>query len=131
MATKKAVTVAWGVKYTGGLRMPIAFKCVSRHRVEYVKPVGEIRSRNVMNGASVYAVGGVYTYDGADVVLLLEQTDLMHYRYVTIYFCNADRDLCRRLAELAEAVWKATGNPKLVVAKILETYGNPAPPKTP
>jgi hypothetical protein len=35
----------------------------------------------------------------------------------------AYRDLCRQLAELAEAVWKATGSLKLVVAKILETYG--------
>ncbi len=126
MTTKKTVAVVWGVEYTGGLVLPVAFKRVSSRYVEYVKPVEKTVSRNLMNGVRVYALGGVYTYADVDVILLLEQTNLMRYRYVAIYFCNTDRDLCRRLAELAEAVWKATGSPKLVVAKILETYGKQA-----
>ncbi|MFZ8809002.1 MAG: hypothetical protein ACO2PN_12995 [Pyrobaculum sp.] len=123
MATKKAVTVAWGVEYTGRLVLPVAFKCISRRYVEYVRPVEKTVSRNLMNGVRACALGGVFTYAEADVILLLEQTSLMRQRYVVIYFCNTYRDLCRQLAELAEAVWKATGSPKLVVAKILETYG--------
>jgi hypothetical protein len=97
--------------------MPIAFRYVPPY-VEHVKPVEKTETRGAMHG--------VYTYTGADIILMLEQTSITRRRYVTLYFCNADRDLCHRLAELAEAAWRETGNPKLVVAKILETYGRPA-----
>ena len=112
MADKRAVAVAWRATYTGELAIPIAFRRVSGY-VEYVRPVEK----------TVGATRGVFAYVDADVILLLEQTSLTRRRYVTIYLCNTDKDLCRRLAELAEAVWQTTGNPKLVVAKILETYG--------
>jgi len=61
MATKKAVTVAWGVEYTGRLVLPVAFKCVSRRYVEYVRPVEKTVSRNLMNGVRACALGGVFT----------------------------------------------------------------------
>jgi hypothetical protein len=112
MANKRAVTVAWRATYTGELAIPVAFRRVAQH-VEYVRPAEKTAG----------ATHGVFTYVDADVILLLEQTSITRRRYVTIYLCNTDRDLCRRLAELAEIMWQATGNPKLVVAKILETYG--------
>jgi len=112
MVNKRAVAVAWRATYTGGLTIPIAFRRVAQH-VEYVRPAEKTAS----------ATHGVFAYDDADVILMLEQTSITRRRYVTIYLCRTDRDLCRRLAELAEIVWQTTGNPKLVVAKILETYG--------
>ena len=112
MADKRAVAVAWRATYTGELAIPVAFRRVAKH-VEYVRPAEKTAG----------ATHGVFTYVDVDVILLLEQTSITRHRYVTIYLCRTDRDLCRKLAELAEIVWQATRNPKLVVAKILETYG--------
>jgi hypothetical protein len=123
MTAEKSVTAALTVTYTGGLAIPIAFRRVS-HCVEYVKPV----EKTVARGGG--AMRWVLTYADADVVLMLEQTSIMRHRYVTLYLCRTDRELCRWLMELAEAVWQATGNPKLVVAKILETCGKLALPPT-
>jgi hypothetical protein len=119
MTDKKSITVDLTAAYTGWLAIPVAFRRVSRYAVEYVKPM----EKTVMRGGG--AVRCVLTYADADIVLMLEQTSLTRRRYVTIYLCRTDRDLCHRLAELAEAVWRATGNPRLVVAKVLETYGAP------
>jgi hypothetical protein len=118
MNTKNPTTVVWRATYMGGLTIPIAFRYVSRY-VEYVKPVEKIKSRNGTHGQ--------YIYTDADIILLLEQTNVTRHRYVILYLCNADKDLCRQLKELAELTWQSTGSPKLTVAKILETYGNPAP----
>lgn len=120
MTGEKPVTAALTVKYTGELAIPVAFRRVSRYAVEYVKPVEKTMKR----GAD--AVRWVLTYADADIILMLEQTSITRRRYVTLYLCRTDRDLCHKLAELAEDVWQATGNPKLVAAKILETYGRPA-----
>jgi hypothetical protein len=117
VTTKKTVTVAWRTTYTGGLAIPVAFKYAPPY-VEYVKPAEKTETRGAMHG--------VWTYADADIILILEQTGITRRRYVTLYLCKTDKDMCQRLAELAEAVWKTTGNPKLVVAKILETYGRPA-----
>jgi len=118
MDNKKPLVVNWRATYMGGLTIPIAFRYVSRY-VEYVKPVQTTTSRGGTHGQ--------YIYTDVDIVLLLEQTNVTRHRYVAIDYCRNDlRDLCRRLQELAEIVWQVTGSPKLVVSKILETYGNPA-----
>jgi hypothetical protein len=117
MDTKKLVTASWRSTYMGGLTIPIAFKYGPP--LTYVKPVEITESRT--------GTHGTYVYDSVDVVLLLWQSNVTRYRYVTVYYCRDNlRDLCMRLKELAETVWHITGNPKLTVYKILETYGNPA-----
>ena len=120
MTGEKPVTAALTVKYTGELAIPVAFRRVLHYAVEYVKPVEKTMKR----GAD--AARWVLTYADADIILMLEQTSITRRRYVTLHLCRTDRDLCHKLAELAEAAWRETGNPKLVTAKILETYGRPA-----
>jgi len=115
MSTKNNITVAWKTTYTGEIVMPIAFRYVPPHYVEYVKPAEKTEQCGAMRG--------VFTYVDADIIVMLEQTSLTRRRYATLHLCNTDRDLCHKLSKLAEAVWQKTGSPKLVVAKILETYG--------
>jgi hypothetical protein len=115
MNTKPPIRVSWRATYMEGLTIPIAFRYVSGY-VEYVKPAEKTESRSGTHGQ--------YMYTDADIILLLEQTNVTRHRYVTIYLCKTDKDLCRRLKELAEIVWRSTGSPKLTIYKILETYGN-------
>ena len=117
MEIKNPIRVNWRATYMGGLTIPIAFRRVS-HCVEYVKPVEKTASHGGTHGQ--------YIYTDADIILLLEQTNVTRHRYVTIYLCKTDKDMCHRLKELAELMWQTTGSPKLVIYKILETYGNPA-----
>jgi hypothetical protein len=109
--------VNWRATRMGGLTIPIAFKHISNY-VEYVKPIQTTTSRGGTHGQ--------YIYTDVDVILLLEQSNITRHRYVTIYLCKTDKDLCHRLKELAEIMWQSTGSPKRVICKILETYGNPA-----
>ncbi|MFZ8810734.1 MAG: hypothetical protein ACO2PN_21825 [Pyrobaculum sp.] len=118
MNTKTPLKVTWRTTYMGGLTIPLGFRRVSSY-VEYVKPAEKTESHGGTHGQ--------YIYTDADIILLLEQTNITRYRYVTIYLCKTDKDLCHQLKELAEIVWQTTGSPKLTVTKILETYGNPAP----
>ncbi len=118
MKTKKPVTVRWRTTYVGGLTIPIAFKYGPP--LTYVKPVEKTESRTDTHGT--------YIYDDVDIVLLLEQTNVTHHRYITVYYCRNDlKNLCTKLKELAETTWQTTGSPKLTVYKILETYGNQTP----
>ncbi len=116
MNTKKPITVRWRTTYMGGLTVPIAFK--------YGPPLTYVKPNQTTT--SYGGTHGQYVYTDADIILLLEQSNVTRYRYVTVYHCRDDlKDLCRRLKELAEIVWQTTGNPKLTVYKILEVYGNP------
>ncbi len=118
MNTKKPLVVNWRTTYMGGLTVPIAFKYGPP--LTYVKPIQTTTSRSGTHGQ--------YIYTDADIILLLEQTNVTRRRYVTVYHCRDDiKDLCRRLKELAEITWQTTGNPKLTIYKILETYGDQAP----
>jgi hypothetical protein len=118
MNTKKHLMVSWRATYMGGLTIPIAFRYGPP--LTYVKPIEKTESRS--------GTHGIYIYADADIVLLLEQTNVTRHRYVTVYYCRNDiGDLCRQLKELAEIMWQNTGSPKLTIYKILETYGNPAP----
>jgi hypothetical protein len=117
MNTKKPLTVRWRSTYMGGLTIPLALKYGPP--LTYVKPVEKTQSRT--------GTHGTYTYDDVDIVLILEQSNATHHRYVTIYYCRNDlRDLCVKLKELAETEWQKTGSPKLTLYKILETYGDQA-----
>jgi len=118
MDTKNPLTVKWKTTYTGGLSIPIGFKYGPP--LTYVKPVKITESRTCTDGESIY--------NDVDIVILLEQTSAMKYRYVMCYYYRSDlKDLCMKIIEVAEAMWKLTGSPKLTIYKILETYGNPAP----
>ena len=115
MKTKNPIRISWRATYMGGLTIPIAFKYGPP--LTYVKPIQITMSRGGTHGQ--------YMYTDVDIILLLEQTNVTRYRYVTIYHCrNNIRDLCMKLRELAELVWQLTGSPKLVIYKILEVYGN-------
>jgi hypothetical protein len=115
MNTKKTITVRWRATYMGGLSIPIAFKYGPP--LVYILPVEKTTSRGGTHGQ--------YIYSDVDIILSLEQTNVTRHRYVTIVYCRHDlMDLCHKLRELAEIVWQSTGNPKLTLHKILETYGN-------
>ena len=115
MENKPLIRVNWRTTHMGGLTIPIAFKYGPP--LTYVKPIQTTTSHGGTHGQYIYA--------DADIILLLEQTNVTRYRYVTIYHCrNNNKDLCNKLKELAEQVWKLVGNPKLVIYKILEVYGN-------
>lgn len=117
MNTKKPVAVNWRATYMGGLTIPIAFRYVSGY-VEHVKPIEKTESHNGTHGR--------YVYTDVDIILILEQTNVTRHRYVTVYLCKTDKEMCSRLKELAENIWQTTGSPKLTLYKILEKYGNPA-----
>jgi hypothetical protein len=115
MNTKTPIRVPWRTTHMGGLTIPLAFEYGPP--LTYVKPIEKTESRS--------GTHGTYIYDRADIILILEQTNVTRHRYVTVYRCRNDlKDLCTRLKELAETEWQRTGSPKLTLYKILETYGD-------